>query len=993
MQPILQAKCVNCHGTEEREGGLRLLGRRDILSRNDSGSVAVTPGKSTESELFRRVASSDETERMPPEGTPLNAEQIDLVKQWIDEGAVWPEGAKTTHWAYVPPQKAELPEVSDPQWIQNPIDAYVLARIDATPGLQKSPTAAPGKLLRRTYLDLIGLPPSAEEVKAFEANPTPEHFEEIVDRLLQSPRYGEKWARQWLDLARYADSNGFQADQFREIWPYRDWVINAMNNDMPFDQFTIEQIAGDLIPNATLQQKIATGFHRCTTCNVEAGVDPEENRVNQVIDRVNTTGMVWLGTSLECCQCHNHKYDPFTMQDYYQIFAYFNNTPLEVTGNGGVQFEVAGPNVELPRPADQQQQWDELNAQKESLTKQVDARKQGLVDELPAWLTSLREQSKNAPVWHTVSIDSATSTGGATFEPQDDGSLLVTGEKPEKDVYELEFVCEVGNISQLKLECLTDDRLPGKGPGRGDDARPNFVLYEFELASKSGENADWQPVSFQSAQADFSQNNWDVGGLIDGKPDTGWAINPEFSKPHWAEFRLAESIKEPGVRLHVRLPQHYGGARTIGRLRLSVMEGDPTASALPEEVAKLVKQDWSNLKKKERQQLEKYRQENDSQLKKLTDDLAAVEKKQAALSPPTSMVMVEMDETRETHILKRGNFLDPGDAVTPATPEALHQVTVTKEGPPNRLDFAEWLVDEQNPLMARVTVNRWWSEFFGQGIVATQEDFGSQGEPPTHQKVLDWLAVEFMENNWSMKHVHKAIVMSATYQQSSDIAAGAAEIDPYNKLLARGSRFRLSAESIRDNALAVSGLLSEKQGGPPVYPPQPANIWRHVGRNAPKYETDTDEDRFRRGIYTVWRRSAPYPTFVNFDAPDRGACVINRSRTNTPSQALTLLNDAAFVEMAQALTQVLLKSPAANDQERISEAFLRTVARAPTQYETEKLLALVAEEKARFTADAKLADQLVPSKWRLENVDLAEQAAWQDVAFVLLNLDETITRD
>jgi len=1009
VAPIFASRCIDCHGEEEPEGGLRLTSRANVLLRGDSGEPSIVPGEPQQSELLRRVTAGED-ERMPPDGEPLSPEQIDTLRRWIAAGAEWPAGPSgPKHWAYVAPQRPELPKVSRPDWVRNEIDHFVLAKLQAaSPPLGPSDAADPAKLLRRVSLDLIGLPPSIDELDAFLADPTQQHYEQIVDRLLNSPRYGEKWARQWLDLARYADSNGFQADQFRQMWAYRDWVIQSMNDDLPFDQFTIEQIAGDLLPNATLEQQIATGFQRCTTCNVEAGVDPEENRVNQVIDRVNTLGTVWLGTTLECAQCHNHKYDPFSQQDYYQLFAFFNNTPLEVEQQGmGVQFEVAGPKMELPLSDVQQQKRAELTAQGERLDGKIAARKAALESTHDSWQQKLRSSLVSQPVWHETEIATFVSAGGATFERLDDRSLLINGPKPDKDTYTVTIETDLTGITGLKVEMLAHDSLPQNGPGRASP-RPNSIINELELTYSVSQSGAPQSVGLHSATAGFSQKNWDDTGAIYGDPKTGWAINPKFGEDHWAQFLTTEPIGTGEMAtLTLKLHQNYGGARTIGRLRVSLMTGDPGAAALPKDVRELLAIAPEKLGKKQRQRLVAYHQETDTELADLERRRGLVDTRLDEIAPDTTLVMVEMDEPRETMIFKRGNFLEPLARVAPTTPAALHpfehdQASRGRQLPdssrdhstaqPNRLTLAKWLVSPENPLVGRVTINRWWAEFFGQGLVGTPEDFGTQGDPPTHPELLDWLAVEFVENGWSMKHIHRLIVTSATYQQSSKVTPRQLKRDPYNKLLARGPRFRLPAEAIRDNALAIAGLLSKKMGGPPVFPPQPPKIWRHVGRNAPKYDTDTDEDRFRRGIYVVWRRSAPYPSFVNFDAPDRGACVVNRSRTNTPLQALTLLNDPAYVEMAQALAErIETDNPDMTDRQRVEYGFRLCTSRQPTSDEVQTLLELF-ESQHKMLADAPQAAQaLVPTE--TNKTDRPRLAAWFFVANTLLNLDETVTKE
>ncbi|WP_197443481.1 PSD1 and planctomycete cytochrome C domain-containing protein [Maioricimonas rarisocia] len=999
---ILVQHCHECHGPDDREGGLRLLGRKDLFLLNDSGEPAIVAGRAAESELIRRVTATPESgERMPPEGAGLSAEEIETLRRWIDAGAEW-DGTgeeQPRHWAYERPLRPDVPEVRREGWNRNPIDAFILSRLAADgAALEPSDPAEPGKLLRRVYLDLIGLPPTVEELNAFLADPSQTHYEQIVDRLLASPRYGEKWARQWLDLARYADSNGFQADQFREIWAWRDWVIEAFNRDMPFDEFTIAQLAGDLLPGATLADRIATGFHRCTTCNVEAGVDPEENRVNQIVDRVNTTGLVWLGTTLECAQCHNHKYDPFSQQDYYQLFAFFNNTPLEVErpGDSGVQYEVAGPKMDLPLDEIERTRRAELNDKRDDLNAKLARRKKALETEQQAWEDGLRETLANPPEWHTLDVVTFESKGGASFERLEDGSVRLTGKAPDKDEYLVTLETDLTGITGLRLECLADETLPGNGPGRGSAERPNFVLYEFEVAAGPADGTQkLKPVDLHSPVADFSQQRWDVAGLIDGDPKTGWAINPQFGKSHHASFQTDKPLGfERGTRITVRLPQGYGGARTIGRLRLSAMTGDPGADSIPQEVRDILAVVPRERTEKQQQALRKHHWQSDPAAAKLQRQIAAVDKQLSSIRPDTTLVMVELNEPRMTQIFKRGSFLTPGATVEPATPAVLHelQAELPEGEQPDRLTLARWIASPENPLIGRVTVNRWWAEFFGRGIVETLEDFGTQGERPTHPELLDWLAVEFVENGWSMKHIHRLIVTSATYQQDSRVSPEQLELDPLNRLYARGPRFRLAAESIRDNALAVSGLLSEKMGGPPVYPPQPSGIWRHVGRNAPKYNTDTDEDRYRRGIYVVWRRSAPYPSFVNFDAPDRGACVVNRSRTNTPLQALTLLNDPAYVEMAAALAVRIATAEADSPRQRIEYAYRVCMSRQPKTEEVNHLLAVFEGELQRFEKDTAAAEKVVSGNVDGSGVSRPRLAAWFTIANILLNLDETITK-
>ena len=811
--PILQEHCIECHGPDQREGGLLLTHRREALLPNDSGRMGIVPHNPDASELLRRVQSDDPDQRMPPTG-PLAPKQIDRLRSWIEAGATWPDSNQESHWAYVAPRRPSLPivdrDTQQDRWARNAIDTFVLARLKAA-ALQPSPEADPAKLVRRVYLDLIGLPPPVEVVDQFVSQPSDAAYAEIVDRLLGSSAYGAKWASHWLDLSRYSDSNGYQADQLRDMWAYRDWVIDAMNRDLPFDQFSIEQLAGDLIPNADASQQIATGFHRATTCNVEAGVDPEANRTDQVIDRVNTTATVWLGTTLECAQCHNHKYDPFSQLDYYQLFAFFNNTPIEVrkAGNAnGVQFDFWGPKYSLPqRP-------------------EVVSQRRQLEDQLEKCKTELRLQ---------------------------------------------------------ETQSLSD--MPAWEEGLADDSTLNKRLK--------------QALALEPSQRKKADHN---------------ALQQKFWKSH------------PATR---------------------------------------------DLQKK----------------------VASLEAQVESLNPKTTLVMVEMEEARSSNIFLRGQFSNPGQTVRATTPSALH--AFPQDAPRNRLGLARWLVSRDNPLTARVTVNRWWQEFFGRGIVTTPEDFGTQSDPPTHPQLLDWLAYEFMNHDWSMKSVHRSIVMSSTYRQSSEIPSQLAKRDPTNELYARGARFRLRAEGIRDNALSISGLISNQVGGLPSYPPQPAGLWRQTGRNEPVFVADQDEKRFRRGVYVVWRRAAPYPSFVNFDAPDRMACVVSRSTTNTPLQALTLLNDEAYFEMAKGLAERTLREAPASLESRLIYAFRLCVSRVPSADELATLKALFDSEMQRVTADASTIDNLETHFLRTQQFTARQRTEWAamvTVASVLLNLDETITR-
>jgi Protein of unknown function (DUF1553)/Protein of unknown function (DUF1549)/Planctomycete cytochrome C len=817
IQPIFAAKCNHCHGEEEQQGYLRLDAKAVVLNGGKSGPLFAT-GKSAESLLIQRLVGSGTEKRMPLEDEPLTDEQIGLIRAWIDQGAKWPDGVGSTatevkkHWAYVATVSPPLPGVRDVAWSENAIDRFIQARLEKE-GLAPSAAADRAKLIRRLSLDLIGLPPSVTEVDAYLGDSSPDAYERVIDRLLASARYGERWATPWLDAARYADSNGYQRDGHRSIWPYRDWVIRALNADLPFDQFTVEQIAGDLLPGATLDQRIATGFHRCTTVNVEAGTDEEENRTNQVIDRVNVTGTVWLGTTLECCQCHNHKFDPFTQRDYYRFFAFFNNTPKETfqRSKGSASLDFGGPEAQLPPDPSLQKRRSEITSRRERLEAELE-------------------------------------------------------------------------------QCLENETT-------------GLAAWEREMA---------EPAKAEQAK-------------------------------------------------------------------------------LPANIRKLLAIDAAKRNKNQQKALRTHFVGLHPEAKKMQAEMTELQKQLDGLAPPSSLVMNELSELRMTTILQRGDFLSPGEKVQPGTPRILP--AMQSELPASRLDLARWLVDPTNPLTPRVQVNRAWAQFFGRGIVASEEDFGTQSDPPTHPEVLDWLAIELRDHEWSLKRIHRRIVESATYRQSSKFRSDLVSRDPNNLLLARGPRLRLTAEMIRDNALAISESLSSKQYGPVVYPPQPEGIWRVTGLVDNTYRVSEGEDAWRRGVYTVWRRSAPYPSFLTFDAPDRSACTVKRPRSNSPLQALTLQNDPVYVELARSLAdRVIAETSRQALDQQMTYAFRAVLSRKPEEAELAQLRAIFQEAGERYRSDSQAARELIGKRPIPAGATTADWAAWFSVCHVLLNLDETITK-
>ncbi|MHC4997186.1 MAG: DUF1549 domain-containing protein, partial [Planctomycetota bacterium] len=604
VKPIFTEHCHDCHGADRRKGGLRLTSRRSAFQPTDSGEPAINTLEPDKSALLERLTSNDPEHRMPKDADPLTPAQIDTLKRWVAEGAVWPDdGSEKKHWAYVKPRRPEAPAVKDSSWPINDIDRFVLAQLDKR-GHTPAPAAGKAMLLRRLSLALIGLPPTPAEVDAFVADTSPDAYEKAVDRMLASPRYGERWAQRWLDLARYADSNGFQADQLRDSWAYRDWVINAFNASMPFDDFTIEQIAGDLLPNATIDQKIATGFHRTVTCNVEAGVHPEENRTNQVFDRVTTTATVWLGATFECAQCHNHKYDPFTMNDYYRMFAYFNNTPIEVKQNSGVSYDFVGPSMTLPFTPEQKTRRDALQAQLEEARAELKRATAEASRQQEQWETQIIASLGDKPTeWRPLPVADFQTTGGEDYRVLDDHSVLVTGSLPGTTVYTLEVETQLTNINGFKIEALTHPDLPGSGPGRGDAERTNFILSEFTVRA----NGQRRPVELHTARADFSQNNWDVSNAIDGNRKTGWAISPQFKRDHYATFLTADTLsagENKPLKLRFTLDQNYGRGRTLGRVRVSALVGDPQLTELPENIVAILRK--TERSKAETKELDNY---------------------------------------------------------------------------------------------------------------------------------------------------------------------------------------------------------------------------------------------------------------------------------------------------------------------------------------------------------------------------------------------------
>jgi len=1023
IKPIFAARCYECHGPKEATGGLQLHRHADALEGGDNGPVFIA-GKSAESRLVRYVAQLEAGYEMPPEGDPLSAEQIGLLRAWIDQGAKWPAEADVAvsgsdHWAYRKPQRLEPPKVNATDWPRNAIDHFVLARLESEK-LSPSAEADRATLLRRASLDLIGLPPTIEEVDAFLADKSADAYERAVDRLLASPHYGERWARLWLDLARYADTHGFEKDPSRVMWRYRDWVIEALNRDMPFDQFTIEQIAGDLLPDATLSQKLASGFHRNTMFNTEGGVDPEEARVATIVDRVNTTATVWLGSTLGCAQCHTHKYDPFRQKEYYQFFDFFNS--------------VEEPEIDAPTP-EQAAELKRIRARISQLETTIATPTPELEMEQARWEKSMLEEEQR---WQVLDPTGFLSSGGATLIKLGDKSLLATGLNPARDTYIVVATTDRKPITAVRLEVLTDPSLPKKGLGRNEDG--GFVLTRFEMqAGPIGKPKELKPVQLVDAIADFTENGYAAANLICEKHGKGWAAGAgEQASPvrRVVVFDTKANVNFESGSTIVFTLRHDSNteAANVGRFRLSITSAPRPVGAvgLPEPLAKVLATPAANRTEQQRTELATYFRSIALSLENVRKEVADLRKQEPAI--PKAMIMEERKERRETHVHIRGNFLSPGRKVVAGVPAVLPPLPAGQ--PANRLTLARWLVDADNPLTARVAVNRLWEQFFGIGLVATSEDFGTQGERPSHPELLDYLATELIRQNWSMKAIDRLIVTSATYRQSSRVTPELVDRDPRNRLLARGPRARVEAEMVRDVALAASGLLSHKIGGPSVFPPQPEGIWTQ-NYSSEQWTTSGGEDGHRRGLYTFWRRTSPYPAFMSFDAPSREFCSVRRSRTNTPLQALTTLNDPAFVQCAQALARRMLNEPkpmtitadvaaseAAAAEARAGYGFRLCLARPPKPAELKPLVALYQRELDHYRGDTKGALAMIgapapaavakaapPASGSEANVGGSEPAAdrggekshdhgaspelaaWTVVANVLLNLDATITKE
>ena len=1000
VRPVLAQQCFTCHGMDDhgRKGKLRLDLSDSAYGAGKSGEIAIVPGKPDASEVIKRILSTDEDEVMPPPHTKKVMSEKDkaTLKAWIAEGAKY-----QAHWAYSPPKATDA---------KASIDRFIRERLEKE-GLKPSPEADPYTLVRRVYLDLTGLPPTPAQADAFVNDKAPDAYDKLVDSLLASKQYGERGARRWLDLARYADTNGFEKDRPRQIWPYRDWVVKALNDDMPFDQFSIKQLAGDMLPNATAADIIATGFHRNTMLNEEGGIDPNEYRFYAMVDRVGVTGTAWMGLTLNCCQCHTHKYDPILHTDYYSVMALLNNAD-EPT------YYIPTPEIE----AQQQAHAERIAKLEADLPNKFPGGENAMQSRFAGWIEG---ESKRASNWQIIR-PTAMKTTMPHLEQQADGFILGSGDISKSDVFDLSFKAPIQGITAIKIEVASHPSLPNDGPGLTNYEGPLGGFFLSEL--KAFQNG--QPVKIASAEATNEEEEDKVNDAapaaakskkaarkaavkktntamasLDGEMSSGWQVLGGYGQSHAAVFHFEKPVDlTNGFDLKMLFEKHF--ACPLGHFRLSVTTSDhATATGHPLEVenalhrrtsvatarsslaptssgSSTAKEPGDSAKKapqatntnsaehtrptadREHVTLLMRFLETAPEMKQAAAPLLAARRQMPRGQPTLAMKERPASNPRATNRYHRGEYLQPKETVPPAVPAFLP--SLPKEAPANRLTFAKWLFAPENPLTARVTVNRQWQAFFGRGLVKSLEDFGYQSEPPSHPELLDWLAVEFVKQGWSMKKLHKLIVTSQTYRQASNRSD---QTDLENVLLSRGPRFRLDAEIIRDSALKAAGVMSLKMGGPGVYPPQPASITSEGTYGKFEWKTSEGEDRYRRSLYTFIKRTAPFAMSTTFDAPTGEACLAKRDVSNSPLQALTLLNDQMFMEAAQAMAKaVIAESP--DDDSRLTNTFRRCLTRPPAADELTMLKTFLAKQRAN---------------------KLDGEALWTALCRAVLNLDEAIT--
>jgi mono/diheme cytochrome c family protein len=1022
IAPIFADRCISCHGAKKSESGLRLDGGAVALKGGEHGPLLVS-GKSADSLLVHVVAGLHaELAQMPKKGEKLSAEETGLIRAWIDQGADWPATAQTNeksnldHWAWKAPVRPQLPKIKDAKWGKTPIDRFVLAKLESEK-LKPSSEADRITLLRRLHFDLTGLPPTPEEADKFAADKSPDAVSRKIEELLASPHYGERWGRHWLDAARYADSDGFEKDKPRFVWAYRDWVVNALNRDLPYDRFIIEQVAGDQLPDATEDQKVATGFLRNAMLNEEGGADPEQFRVDGLIDRIDCLGKAVLGITIQCAQCHNHKFDPISQEEYYRLFAFLNN-------DHEASIVSYTPEQQMKR---------------DSVARQIREIEEGLRHTTPDWesrLAAWEDSVKNdQPEWSVVQCVNA-GDNGERFYYYEDGSIRAASYAPTQWTAHFQGTNTLSSMAAFRLEQLTDPNLPCYGPGRSikgmaalsefnveaiDVANPtNKINVKFVRATADYSNAEKELEAEFDNRSKTKRTYGPVEHAIDGKGETAWGIDAgpgRRNQSRKAVFVAEKPVEFPkGAILNIRLQQNHGGwnsddvqTHNLGRFRISVTAAtNAVADPLPVNVREIV----SNVPRDRRSPAQvaavfSYWRTTQAEFKEANEKIEGLWKQWPEGAPTLAYVARKGsgpgDARQATHMFKRGDWLKPGKEVTFGTPAVLHPLPADADD--SRLTLAKWLVDPKSPTTARVAVNRIWQHYFGIGLVETSEDIGTQSPPASHPELLDWLAVELMQpasadaKPWSLKHIHRLILNSATYRQASRVTPALYERDPYNRLLARGARFRVEGEIVRDTALAVSGLLNPAFGGRAVYPPAPEFLFQPPTSYGPKtWREETGPEKYRRSLYAFRFRSAPYPVLQTFDAPNGDQSCVRRLRSNTPLQALTSLNEPQFIDAARALARKTVAEGGSTDDQRILYAFRRVLSRAPNDHERRTLLDLLAKQRAHIAEGWVSAGELATGKSETPGdlppgVTPTTLAAYTAVSRALLNLDEAITKE
>ena len=988
VRPILSDACFTCHGPDggQRQADLRLDLKEGIF-RSVDGVTIVHPGSGADSELLNRILSDDPDVIMPPHegGRKLTAAEKRTIQQWIQQGASW-----KGHWSYIPPVKAAVPQLRGKS-SGNDIDRFVQQQLDRQK-LTALPPADTVTLVRRLCIDLTGLPPEPELVSRYLADKSPQRWSALIDKLLSSQQYAERMTAFWLDLVRYADTNGIHGDNHREVWMYRDYVIDAFHRNMAFDQFTIEQLAGDLLPNATDEQKIASGYNRLLMTTREGGAQAAEYLAKYSADRVRNASTVWMGATMGCCECHDHKFDPYSIRDFYQFAAFFADIKDVPVGTQ--------PSVKMPSRK-QKAQAAALEKQVAALQKTLNTQTPELDVALTKWAATLHARHKAAPrVWTPGEVLDMKSVAGQNMRLLEDGSILTSGKQPKRDTYRIFLAAQPGKLTGVRLETM-----PQKNFARESLSRPpgngNFVLSSIQVRLIRNADGEELTVPLHNAVASYEQKQWPVKNALDDSSANGWAVDGHHGAPKspTAVFPFQKTVDvATGDRIVVELQQKAVDFHNIGRLRLSTASQDNpglnenTLGVPTEQIAAI--EAWPNPTAEQKTALAAHYRTIAPSLKATRDQLATVKEQQDSLQKQVPETLITRTQSPRTiRVLARGDWMDDsGDEVAPAVPHFMQQLSNQK--PASRLDLANWFVDENNPLVARVFVNRIWKLCFGKGLVKSADDFGSQGSWPTHPQLLDWLAVEFRESGWDVQHLIRLIVTSDAYRRSSAGSPDLVAADPFNDWLARQSRYRLDAEFIRDGALAVSGLLVDRVGGRSVKPYQPAGYWAHLNFPKRAWSPDSGEDQYRRGLYTYWCRTFLHPAMRSFDAPSREECTVDRPRSNNSLQALVLLNDPSYVEAARALAARALSDGGATTETRIRFLFERCLNRSPQQSEEKVLSDLLNTSRAEF-ADAKAsAGKFLNVGQSKSPVQVApiELAAWTSVARVILNLHEMITR-